>query len=225
MTHPDALFMPDGSETGEERAVGRDRDVGAAKLAFLGSLNLAAELGAHGLLAIANPQHRDTAGEDRGIGLRRIVPMGRMRRARQDNRLGRIGVDEGLVGAVIGMDFAEDAALAQTPRDQLGDLAAKVDDEGFFVLIVHALSFPQARAFRGQNVGVMAEFDISMAPDSASQRRWPARNPVYAPGFRKSHRSKIAIKAKKRRNHGRKVARPGTLGELVPRVHDSHMLL
>ena len=48
----------------KQRAVGDDLDIGAAELAFFRRFHAAAQLGAHGLLAIADAQHRQAAFKD-----------------------------------------------------------------------------------------------------------------------------------------------------------------
>ena len=103
-------------------------DVGAAELAGMAALDLAAELQRQRLLAVAD-------GEDRNARLEHLLRRARAalvdhrgRAAREDHALGPHR-GEGLGGAVERVDFAVDAGFAEAARDQLGDLRAEVDDE------------------------------------------------------------------------------------------------
>ena len=60
--------------------------------------------------------------------------MGGMRRARQDDRFGIIGVDKGGIGPIIGMDLAKHATLANAAGDQLRHLRAEIDNQNFFMM-------------------------------------------------------------------------------------------
>src|SRR6185437_12925779 len=116
---------PDAVEQG---ARGEDLDIGPAEFCCMAALDLAAELLAQGLLAIADGEDRNAALEDL---LRRAWTAG------LGNRRGPAGQDHGLwlqPGERLarlreGVDFAIDARLAHAPGDQLRDLRAEVDDE------------------------------------------------------------------------------------------------
>ncbi len=59
--------------------------------------------------------------------------MGAGRPAGQDHRLGGVGVQH-LLDLVVGMDLAIDAVLTQASGDQLGHLAAEIDDQDALVV-------------------------------------------------------------------------------------------
>ena len=105
-----------------------DLDEGAAELAVVGALGLAAELHAHRHLAVADAEHRH-AGLEHDLRRARAADLGgRGRAAGQDHRL-RLDALEGLLGLLERHDLGIDAGLAHPPGDQLGDLAAEIDDE------------------------------------------------------------------------------------------------
>ena len=58
MAHPHLLARARRPDAVEQGAGRRHVEIGAAELAVLGALHLAAELGAHGLLAVADAEHR-----------------------------------------------------------------------------------------------------------------------------------------------------------------------
>ena len=110
-----------------------DGDLGAAELAGVAALDLAAQLFAHGHLAVADAQHRHAQPRTR-LAARAGCPL-RARwlgTARQDDGRRRHGRQRRL-DLVVGMDLAIDAGLAQAPRDQLGHLAAEIDDQDLLV--------------------------------------------------------------------------------------------
>ena len=141
VAHPD-LLAAGGEEAGEERIGGRGGgDVGAAELGGVAGFDLAAELGHHGLLAVADAEDGDAEGEDLGRGARAAGVDDRGRAAGEDDGLrAEIGEESG-VDPLVGVDLAVDAELAQAAGDQLGDLAAEVDDEEALVVGVrHAFA-------------------------------------------------------------------------------------
>src|SRR3981081_2441863 len=91
MAHPDRISLAFFPHAFEQRAFFGDLDLGAAELAVVAALDLAAELVCHRLLAVADAEHRDPrlvdrhgsewragfmyrrgpAGEDDGLGLDR----------------------------------------------------------------------------------------------------------------------------------------------------------
>ena len=89
MAHPDgargAPFFPQPSNSGEGSV---DVDLGAAELAVVAALDPAAELGAHGLLAVADAEHGH-AQLEHPAGARGLSDLGDAGRAAgQDDRLG-----------------------------------------------------------------------------------------------------------------------------------------
>ena len=105
-----------------------DLDEGAAELAVVAALDLAAELDAHRLLAIADAEHRHAGLEDDLRRARAADLDGRGGAAGEDDRL-RLDAPERLVGRLERDDLGIDAGLAHAPGDQLGHLAAEIDDE------------------------------------------------------------------------------------------------
>ncbi len=72
MAHPHLLARPHGPDAVEQRAVGRDIDPGAAELALVSRFDLAAELGAQRLLAVADAEDGQAGGKH-GVGDARAV--------------------------------------------------------------------------------------------------------------------------------------------------------
>jgi hypothetical protein len=105
-----------------------NRKFGAAKLPMMTGLDLAAKRHAKGLLAIAYAQDRHARIQYHRINRGRIFVQGRRRAARQNHAFG-LHHPKSVTGVLKGMDFAINAGLANTTRDQLGDLRAEVDDE------------------------------------------------------------------------------------------------
>src|SRR6266571_3257047 len=96
-------------------------------------LDLAAELGRHGLHAVADPEHRNSELEDGVGGLgRRVIVNGRGAPGEDDAARGE-AADEFLVD-VEGMQLAVDPRLPDAARDQLRVLRAEVENED---LVVH----------------------------------------------------------------------------------------
>jgi len=131
MAHPDLVPLAVRPDPLEQRAAAFDADEGAAELAVMAALDRAAELGAHGLLAIADAEDRHAGLEDRLRGARRTGVDGRGRPARQDHRLRR-KAGEAFVRRLERHDLGIDAGFAHAPGDELGHLAAEVDDQHGF---------------------------------------------------------------------------------------------
>ena len=90
--------------------------------------DLAAQLVAHDLLAVADAEDGQAAVEQYLRGARGSLVAYAGGRARQDDALGLEAV-EGLFRLCEGGDFRVDASFAHAARDELGDLAAEIDDE------------------------------------------------------------------------------------------------
>ncbi len=141
MAHPHLVALALAPDAVEEGIGGLHLDEGLAELPMVRGLHGAAELGAHGLLAIADAEHGKSATEH-GIGGPRASPlMDRGRPARQDDALEARPV-EGLFGRLEGHDFRVDARLADPPGDELGDLRAEIDDQN---AVLHGERIGQAR--------------------------------------------------------------------------------
>jgi hypothetical protein len=91
-------------------------------------LDLAAELGAEGLLAIADAEDRHFQIEHLPWRARRLGAGNRGRAAGEDNGAGTEVSDPRRIG-VEGHDLAVDAAFAHPPGDELRDLGAEIEDE------------------------------------------------------------------------------------------------
>ena len=128
VAHPDLLALAGPPDAVKDGAIAADLDEGTAELTVLGGFDATAELIHHGLLAIADAQHRHTELEDPLGRPRRTGIQHRGRAARQDHRLW-CEVVEHLGGLLEGHDLAIDAALAHAPGNQLGDLGAEIDDQ------------------------------------------------------------------------------------------------
>ena len=128
VAHPHGVALALLPHVLEQRRVAGDLQLGAAELAMVPALHAAAHLRHHGLLAVADAEHRQARLEH---------PVGGARRAELGDAGGAAGQDHGLglealqrvLGAVEGHDLGVDALLAHAPGDQLRHLAAEVDDE------------------------------------------------------------------------------------------------
>src|SRR5918996_5096969 len=89
VAHPDLLAVADLEQALEQRAAVDHLDERAAELAVVADLDLAAELGADGLLAVADAQYRHALREHRLGRARRADRRGRGGAAREDDGLGR----------------------------------------------------------------------------------------------------------------------------------------
>ena len=128
VAHPHLLapaLVPDALE---QHAVVRQIDERAAELAMVRALHLAAQLVAHGLHAVADAEDRHAGLEHRLRRARRGALGQAGRPARQDDAARPPGGDPVRVG-VERPDLAIDAGLAQAAGDELGDLAAEVQDQ------------------------------------------------------------------------------------------------
>ncbi len=128
MAHPHRLVARRVAETGQQRRGLLDMDVGAAELARMAGLDLAAELRAHRHLAVADAEHRHAELEHRLRRARRVAFGDAGGAAGEDDGLRRRRLQRGL-GLLEGDDLAIDAGLAHAPRDELGHLRAEIDDE------------------------------------------------------------------------------------------------
>ena len=128
VAHPDGRALAGIEDAREQRRGAVEADLGAAVLALRGGLDPAAELGAHGLLAVADAEHGHAQLEHGRWcpGAQGLV--GRGGAAREDDRGGREAGDEQVVDGA-GVDLAVDAVLAHAARDQLGVLRAEVEDQ------------------------------------------------------------------------------------------------
>ncbi len=148
VAHPHRIALALRPDALEQGARLDDLDVGAAELRRVAPLDLAAELLAERLLAVADGEDRRAAVENRRGRARAARFRNRGRPAGEDHRLG-LQPREGLARPGERMDLAIDAGLAHPARDQLRHLRAEVDDEDDVVL--HAV--PLAESVAGRNGG------------------------------------------------------------------------
>ena len=128
-----AAFWPDAFEQG---AIVFHIHEGAAEFAVVGAGDLAAELFAQGHLAVADAEHRHPGGEHALRGARGIAVWHAGRAAGQDDGFWRVGGDA-FRGGVIGEDFAIDPAFAHAAGDELGHLAAEIENQNAVCGIGH----------------------------------------------------------------------------------------
>src|ERR1700743_1909300 len=102
-------------------------DIGAAEFAVMAAFHLAAQLGAHGHLAITDAQHGHAHLEHALRRARRVGVGDAGGPARKDDGA-RFLVQRG-VRLVVRHDLAIDAGFADAPCDQLCDLAAEINDQ------------------------------------------------------------------------------------------------
>ncbi len=88
----------------------------------------AAELGGHGLEAVADAKHRHAEVEDQRVGARGLGLMHGLGSAGEDDAAGAEGAD-GVRVHVVGVQLAVDPRLAHPAGDELGVLGPEVEDE------------------------------------------------------------------------------------------------
>ena len=86
VAHPDGGALAGGEDALEQRRGAVEADLGPAILAVAGGLDPAAELGAHGLLAVADAEHRHAELEHGGGCARARGLVGRGGAAGEDDR-------------------------------------------------------------------------------------------------------------------------------------------
>ncbi len=128
VAHPDLMARALRPNPFEKRVLLPDLEERAAEFAMMSSFHLAAELGAHGLLAVADAKHGNARLEDR---------IGRAWAADIDSRVGAAGKDHGFrldapkafLGGLERDNLGKHAGFADAAGNQLRDLAAEIDDE------------------------------------------------------------------------------------------------
>ena len=108
-------------------------DLGAAELAVMAALDLAAELLRHRLLAVADAEHRH-AGVEQLPSARSGASLSSTE-AGPPERITALGfiAREGLGRLLERHDLGIDPLLAHAPRDELRHLGAEIDDENLVV--------------------------------------------------------------------------------------------
>ena len=148
MVHPDRLAVPHLAQARQQRRFFRNDDVGAAEFAMMAAFDLAAKAMRHFHFAIADTQYGHVRLEN-GLGRARGALFHRgCRSARQDDGLRLLG--QRLVRLVEGHDLAINAGFANTAGNQLGDLAAKIQNKDTHGLAItgRLVSSSAAIAFR-----------------------------------------------------------------------------
>ena len=145
-------------------------DIGAAEFAVMAALDLAAELGGHGHLAVADAEHGNAGIEDQLRGARRAFLVHGLRAAGEDHRF-RLHLLEGGFGLLERHDLGIDALLAHPARDQLRHLTAEIDNQNLVMRRGHWLA-----STRGLSVGLSWQADTRRG--AASQ---PGKSPVAGP--------------------------------------------
>ena len=100
----------------------------AAVFAALGFLDVAAESVGHPLHAVANPEHRNAEAQDFGIADGGVLIVDGTGAAGEDDADRVVAADFVELGAA-GEDGGEDFELADAAGDELGVLAAEIEDD------------------------------------------------------------------------------------------------
>ncbi len=132
VAHPDRIALALLPHALEQRRVLGDQHLGAAELAMMPALDLAAELVRHRLLAVADAEDRHAGVEQFLGGERRVLVEHRGRPAGQDHRL-RLHPGEGLGRLLVRHDLGIDLLFAHPARNELRHLGAEIDDENLVV--------------------------------------------------------------------------------------------
>ncbi len=175
MGHPDLMARAGRPEAVEQFAILLDIEEGAAEFAVMAAFDLAAELGAHGLLAIADAEDRKTAVEQHLRRPRAAFIQRGSRASRQDDRLGLQPV-EAFFGRLEGDDFAIDAGFADAACDQLRYLAAEIDDENTVGMCCLGHGEPLKKSRPSFNGRSPAKPGIFVRLLRTRRRRLPARS-------------------------------------------------
>ena len=144
MAHPHRIALADLPHAVEQRRGFLDVDLGPAELGRMAALDDAAELHGRRLLAVADGKNGQAAVEHALRGTRRAFRRHRSGAAGQHDRL-RLEARHRRLGLIERHDFRVDARLAHPAGDELGHLAAEVDDQdgiGHGRSKVNALSGP-----------------------------------------------------------------------------------
>ncbi len=128
VAHPNLFASAFRPHPVKKRAVISDIHIGAAEFPMRRRFNRPAELMAQQLLPIANPQDRDAQIEHLGGGKGRHGLVHRSRPSREDNPA-RMPCGDPAGASIERPDFAVHSRFAEAAGNQLGDLAAKVQDQ------------------------------------------------------------------------------------------------
>src|SRR5690606_14773429 len=135
MAHPDLVLLAGIPEAVEAVAALADIEHSAAAFAVMAALPLPAELGADGLLTVADAEDREAEIEHLLRGARRVFLGGGCRAAGEDHAfqpaMGAVGLQR-LAGFLEGHDLAVDARLPHAAGDELGDLRTEIYNKNAF---------------------------------------------------------------------------------------------
>ena len=124
MAHPDRLL--DGELAKQSRLL--RLELGLPVLGDIVRLDLATEIARHQLHPVADAERGDAEREDAGVDVRGALDVHGRRAAGEDQRQ-RIPPPHLVRGDAVADELGIDARLTDAPGDQLGVLAAEVDDE------------------------------------------------------------------------------------------------
>ena len=132
VAHPDRIALALLPHALEQRGVLGDQHLGAAELAMMPRLDLAAELVRHRLLAVADAEHRHAGVEQFLGGERRALSS---TEAGPPDRITALGfiAGEGFGRLLVRHDLGIDLLFAHPARDELRHLGAEIDDENLVV--------------------------------------------------------------------------------------------
>ena len=136
---------------------------GVAEFAGVRAFDFAAQLGGHGLHAVADAQHRDIQLEH-GVGRTVVHFIHAGVAARQDHALElAVGGEfaHPVAAHIAGVDFAVNMGFAHAAGDQLRDLGAKVQNEDLVVL--HGLQGLEGGEKQGLEIFGCQELDAAFA--------------------------------------------------------------
>src|SRR5690606_5177203 len=132
MAHPDLVLLAGIPDAVEEFAALADIEKSAAEFAVMAALHLAAELGADGLLTVADAEDRQAEIKHLLRGARRVFLGGGSRAAGEDHAfqpaMGTVCLQR-LAGFLEGHDLAVDARLPHAAGNELGDLRTEIDNK------------------------------------------------------------------------------------------------
>lgn len=130
MAHPDGAGVIDDIQVGEEILLVVDEKFGASELPLGGGGDTAALGVSDELHAVADAQYGQAQVEDGFVGQGRFLGEDGSWAAGENDATGAKVADDFDAG-VKWHDFAIDPGFADAPRDELGVLAAEVEDEDF----------------------------------------------------------------------------------------------
>src|SRR5262245_574831 len=139
VAHPDRVFLAFAPDSLEQRRILGNRHFGASKFAVMATLDLAAELLCHRLLAVTDAKQWHASVVHHLRRERRVLVENGGWATGKDHRL-RLHLAEGLFGLLERHDLAIDLLLPDPARDELGNLGAEIDDQN---LVAHGRRLPE----------------------------------------------------------------------------------